>query len=534
MKNIYLISIKLFSLHILFAGALIGAYNLLVKQIFNVEKLFDVLLITTIFNVIALIVSFVFAVKIVGKKNNELFESRHRLALFFYVLNVFLFILLIFIFLMMSKVLTASIFLLGSCLVLLYIYYYFLRLVYYISFFNKLRKTAIVFVVILAVGYSLVLFLPQSNYKKAYGQTEVKVDFTYFHNLDLDGIVGNMDLKDKNSAKEMSELINLIATDEKLLNEGEKLSYILPTEIELELLSDMANNKYLSFSQEYLSKEMRITGIMIAVPLNDLRAFSRGAVKLAERKRTEGFEDEAVGILNNLLLVGNQMLNAKNDTLVTKLVGESMMHDGLDGLLQIYENDDLKIEIIADLDNELNNMRNGCRLLQTAVFHMNNAIVGSSKNTAVFFKHFAAQKHNIGSDFDERMVVNNSSLIGGYITINTTDLEKLLFSIMTLPIRLPFDLNIGNNYIIYKEIKKLSQESGHELLNFYFDNTYSDFIRAREEGTEKAGFIYVEIFSNNISSGVASCTKFDPENKVLINKKGKSILLAIINIAWLV
>ena len=493
-KKIYLASLKLFSFHVLFLSVLIGAYRLLVNLILNAEKLFDVLLISAIFNIIALIVSFVFAVKIVRNKNSELFESRHRLVLFLYTLNVFVLILLIFIFLIVFKGLPVGIFLFGGCLLLLYVYYYFLRLLYYISFFGKLRKTAIVFVVILIVGYFAVLFLPQSNYKKVYNETEVKTDFTYFHNLDLEEIVGKRDLKDKNSAKEITELIKLTASDEQLQDEGEKLRYILPTEIELELLSSMAGNKYLSFSEEYLSKEIRKTGIRVLAPLNNLRTFSRGAVKSAERKKTEGLEGEAVDILNNLALVGNQMLNAKNDSIITRLVGASIAQAGLDGLFQIYENDNYKIEIITSKKKEMDNMKNGNRLLQAAVFHMNDEILGSSKNTAIFFKHFAAQKHNIGGDFDERLVVNYNSHLSGYITDNAEDLERFILSISALPAIAPFELNIGNNYIIYREIKKLAQESEHEILNYYLENTYTNFIKNMEENRKMVESISFSVF----------------------------------------
>ena len=287
----------------------------------------------------------------------------------------------------------------------------------------------------------------------------------------------------------------MISADEKLIDEGEVLSYVLPTESELALLSIIAGNKYFSLSEEYLSKDMRQTGTVTFVPLNNLRFFSRGLIKLAEQKRAEGFGDEAVSMVNDLLLVGNQMLGFESDTLITKIVGESIMHDGLDWLLKIYENDDFKIKIITHLDNELDNMRNGSRLLQTAVFHMNNAIVGSPKNTALFFKHFTAQKHNIGSNFDQRLVFNNISLIDGYISDDTKDLEKLALSIMVLPVMLPFELNIGNNYIIYKETMKLAQEPGHEMLNYYFENTFSDFIEKREENRKKAELISQEIFT---------------------------------------
>ena len=490
-KKIYLASVKLFILHTLFLVVLASVYPLFVDYIFNVEKLFDVLLITTIFNILALIISFYFAVKIVKKERSELFENHHRLVLFFYVLNLAILVSLIFIFLIIFKGLAISIFLFGGLILLLYIYYYFLRLVYCISFFGKLRLTFIVLTVILLVGYSLFLFLPQNNYKKIYKQTEVKSNFSYFHELDLYNIVGKRDLQDKNSAEGLAELINMIATDEKILDEGEKLPYILPTEVELDLLSRISDYQYLNFSEEYLTREIRQTGATIVAPLNNLRSFSRGVVKLAEQKISED-RGEAIGMLDNLLLLGNQMLSAKNETLISKLVGESMLRAGLGELTTIYENDNFKIEATTEKIKELDDMRNGQRLLRTAVFHMNDEMVGSSKNTAIFFKHFASQKHNIGNDFDVELLKNNPSLIDGLITDYSTDLEKLVLSAMVLPIMLPFELNIGNDYIIYRETKKLAQEPGHEMLDYYFKTSFADFMKNRDESQEKAMLIATE------------------------------------------
>ncbi len=491
-KKIYLASLKLFSWHLLFLGGLVGVYRLLVNVILNTEKLFDILFITTIFNILALIISFYFAIKIVKKEEKELFKYHHRLLLFLYILNFVILALIVFIFLIVFKDLSLSLFLFGALILLLYVYYYFLRLTYYILFFGKLRLTIIVLVVILTLGYSLLLFLPQSNYRKIYNETKVGADFNYFHRLDLDDIVGKRNLQDKNSAKDLVKLINLLATDEKILDEGEKLSYILPTEVELELLSDIVKNIYLNISEEYLSKEVRKTGGMIVTPLNDLRFFSRGIVKLSEQKKEQGYDDESIEMLNNLLLLGNQMLSIKNDTLISKIVGDSMMREGLAELMVVYENDDFKIEAIASMIKELDDIRNGQRLLRTTVFHMKDEVIGSAKNTAIFFKHLVAQKDNIGSDFDMELITNNMSLADGFIIHDSTNLKKFVLSFMILPITLPFELNIGNGYIVYRETKKLSKEPGHEMLDYYFKTSYTNFTEIREANRKKAVGVVAE------------------------------------------
>ncbi|MEA3449387.1 MAG: hypothetical protein U9Q85_00170 [Patescibacteria group bacterium] len=518
-KKIYLTSLKLFALHILFFSIAIGIYCLSVNVILNAEKLFDILLITKFFKLATLTVAFVFAVKIVKQKNDKLFNNHYRLILLFCAVNIFILLLAVFLFLVIFKNFHAGFFLVGGSILLLYVYYYFSRLVYYIAFFGKLRRTTLVLAIILVVGYCLVLILPQRNYQKIYSETEVKTDFTYFHKLDIDDIAGKRDLQSKNSAKKLTELINLVSDDSQIKDKGEKLSYILPNEEELRLLSEIANNEYLSFSDEYLPAESRRMGIELIVPLNNLRTFSRGVVKMAEINRNTNLEEEAINMLNNLLFVGNQMLDAKNDTLIVRLVGDSMMRSGFEELSVIYKNDNQKIKIINKKIKELDDIRNGQRLLRTAVFHMNDEIVGSSKNTAIFFKHYIAQKDNIGSDFDYQIIgglVNKKASINGYTTIDSTDLEKLILSIVALPIMLPFELNIGNNYIIYREAKKLSKEPGHELLKLYFENGYSDFMKLKDRNTTIAGFIRHDIFNEDFSSGVASCTRFDPADKVFI------------------
>ncbi|MCK5061982.1 hypothetical protein KAR28_05565 [Candidatus Parcubacteria bacterium] len=480
----------------------IGVYYLLVNIILNSEKLFDILLITKFFGLAILTVSFVFAVKIVKQKNNKLFNNQYRLILFFYAVNIFLLLLAAFLFLVIFKGLRVGFFLLSGSILLLYIYYYFSRLVYYIAFFGKLRRTMLILTAIMLVGYCLILILPQINYKKVYNETEVKNDFTYFHKLDIDAIANKRDLRDENSAKKLTELINLIAADAQIKDEGEKLSYVSPTEEELRLLSEIANNEYLSFSDEYLPVESRKTGTKLIVPLNNLRAFSRGVVKIAEINRSTNFEEEAIDMLTSLLFVGNQMLDAKNDTLIVRLVGDSMMRSGFEGLSVIYKNDNQKIDMINEKIKELDDIRNGQRLLRTAVFHMTGEIVGSSKNTAIFFKHLSAQKHNVGSNFDMMLLENNMSLIDGLITRNSTELEKSALSMIALPIMLPFELNIGNGYIIYRETKKLKKEPDHEMLDYYFKSNYSDFMKEARENEKKAEFISEKIFIIENSSSV--------------------------------
>ncbi len=57
-----------------------------------------------------------------------------------------------------------------------------------------------------------------------------------------------------------------------------------------------------------------------------------------------------------------------------------------------------------------------------------------------------------------------------------------------------FKLNIGNNYIIYREIKKLAQESEYEILSYFLENNYSDFVKKIEENRKIVESISFGVF----------------------------------------
>jgi len=501
MKNIYLASIKLFILHIVFAGGLLGVYNLLIKQIFNAGKLFDVLLITAFFNVVVVIGAFALAVKLLKKHNEDLFHNRHRAILLFYALIIFgvSAIILLFAILFKGMPLNNALSILACVSVFLFFYYYFLRLAYYVLILNKLRKTAIAFIALIMLIYFAALFIPQYNYKKVYAQAEVPKDFTYFHGLELDQIIEAGELENKNSALELAELMNMIAKNEKFKDGGETLYYILPNEAELKLLSDIADNKYLNFSEEYLPENLKKTGTTLIAPLNGLRGFARGIVKLSESKIENNQKGEAIVILNNLILAGNQLVSDTGDGLIIKIVGESIMQDGLGGLLKIYASDENKIGIINEKKNELTAMRDGNRYLLMAMSHATNEIVGLAKNTALFFKHYEAQKHNIGNDFDNKLAFSfKHSMLKEYIRLNKngTSLDEAVFSTVVLIAMLPFNLNIGNEYIFYKKTAEIANGPGHEYLKNCLDNSYLTNIKNYDKNKAEAALISEKIFGN--------------------------------------
>ena len=319
----------------------------------------------------------------------------------------------------------------------------------------------------------------------------------------MDQIIGTGELENKNSALEMAELINMIAKNEKLKNDGETLYYILPNEAELKLLSNIADNKYLNFSEEYLPENFKKTGATIVAPLNGLRGFARGIVKLSEEKAENNQKDEAIAILNNLIIVGNQLISNSDDVLIIRIVGGSMMQDGFDGLLKIYEFNENKVKFINKKKNELTAMRDGNRYLLMAISHARNEVVGSAKHTALFFKHYEAQKHNIKNDFDHNLSSNFShSMLKEYIRLNKNgpSLDEAVFSTVVLTAMLPFNLNIGNDYIFYKKTADIADEPGHEYLKNCLDNSYPENIKNYEENTAEAMLISKKIFSKAIFS----------------------------------
>ena len=491
-KKIYLTSLKLSASHALFFSTAIGIYYLSVNTILNAEKLFDILLITKFFELAILIVSFILAVKIAKKKNDKLFDDQHRLILLFHAVNIFILLLAVFVFLVIFKGLHAGFFLLGGSILLLYVYYYFSRLVYYLAFYGKLRKTIVVFTILLATGYLLLLILPIVNYNKVYKETQVKADFIYFHSVDLSEIAGERELIDRNSAKDMVELINMLETDEEIKDEDEELSYIWPTDQELALLGRIANSAYLGFSREYLPEKLYQTGDKLVMPLNGLRSFSRGAVKLAKSEAELGHVEKAQAVLNDLLYTGNQMISAKDGILIGRLVGQAMMEAVLGGVTEIYGEGSRQAELAKGVHDELNAMRDGSRLLRTYATHMNNEMIPTAESAAAFFKHLEAQKDNISGDMDRQIAGGIFPLYYGFDPLHFNDvqhlkkMEKLTVSLLAAPILALFELNIGKDLMIYREARKLSREPGHEFLDFFFKTSFSDFMKRRDENHKKA------------------------------------------------
>jgi hypothetical protein len=496
-KKTYLVSAELFLRQMIYFAVAVIAYYFLVDVILNLEKLFDVLFLSPLFYFIALIISFILAVKTVKKKNAEIFSNHRRLVLLFYVVNIFVASLPVVAFLIFFKSWPVDLLLLE--LFCLYAYYYFSRLVYRESFTGKPWVTAMVLVVLSIVGYSVAFIPPLLNYQKAYKEIKIEDNFIYFYKLDLSALVGEKQFEKKNSAKEMIRLIKLINADEELKDKGEQLSYILPTEEELALLVDIADNEYLSFSDEFLSKKTREAGGTMIISLNNLRLFSRGLAKVALSESAVGSKEEARKKLDDLMLVGNQMLDADNDSLIVRLVGESMIREAFVVLSQINY-DGYEADIVATKIEELENMRNGNRALMSGLTEMNNKFFGSSVGAASFFKHLEAVKEDVGDDFDDSLITY--FLSGRFIVSNLTYpdseggvlQESVISSIEFLQI-IPYMVSeTGKGYIVYREAKKLSQEFGHETLKYYFTHSYSGFIKANHQAMEESSSAMMKSF----------------------------------------
>lgn len=495
-KKMYLASLKLIFWQALYLGATLTIYYFLIN-IFGLHKLFDVLRINFLFNFSVFITSFILAVKTVKKKEPKVF-AQHRLFLLFYALNIFILFSLAALLLVFFKGWSIGIILL--ILFLSYIYYYFCRLVYREAFWSKPWLSAIVLVIVVSVGYSFAFIPSFINYHKEYETAKVGDDFTYYHKIDLDGIVEKRELENENSAREVLELIKLINKRDVIIDPGEQLPYIIPTKEELDLVSSIANKSYLDFSKEFLSEKSRATGAIVVLPLNNLRIFYRGAIKMALLEYEAGSTNEALKTLDDLLLIGNQMIDAEGDYTLLRSVGSGMIRETFGNLLQLYEDDSPEAIAINDKIKKLDDMQRGRQSLLSFSFHISDNMIGSSKNTASFFKHLEAAKDNIGGDFDSNLAkhfLSRKISLSDVITEdNRIEFENVMGPLVILPIMMPYivstEFNIGNDYIIYREMKKLSKEPGHELLEKYFSTSYSDFLKDYEEASEEGRSVFYE------------------------------------------
>jgi hypothetical protein len=494
-KKMYLASLKLVFWHALYLFVALAVYYLLVNVIFRVDKLFDVFRINFLFNFLVFITSFILAVKTIKRKEANIL-TKHRLFLLCYALNIFVLVCLIVSPLIFFKGWSISaIFLI---LLLAYIYYYFCRLIYREAFRPRPWLSAAVLGIVILILY-LIAFTPSFiDYQKEYEKIKVSDDFTYYHKLDLSAIVGERELENNNSAREIAKLAKLTDNSERITDSGEQLSYIVPTKEQMDILSAIAGKDYLSFSKEFLSEKARATGATMTLPLSGLRYFSYGVAKTALLKYEAGSEEEAKNDLNNLLLAGNQMIDAGGDSSVVRSVGESMIRKAFGVLTQIYGDDSLEAAIISAKTKELDSMGGGSQSLKMYLWSANEDMIGSSKNAALFFKHLDIVKNDVGGDFDfslaKYFLSKKTYLNESMIDISGNKLEDIVAPVVILPVIVPyligFEMNIGNDYVIYREMKKLSKEPGHELLKNYFSVSYSDFLKEYNEASEEASSVF--------------------------------------------
>ncbi len=493
-KNLILKSIKLFVLHFIVLSFLIGVEWFLIDYLFNLEKVLDVLSLTPIFNLFILLVSFVVSVKVIRNNDKVFFDRLYKKIFLIYILQVFI---LTGLYLLISRVLDLDIFLFGGLIILLYCLYYVLNFAYLVVFQSKFRKIVIYSLCIFFSVYFVILISTQIIYEKEYKKYQAKDNLIYYHQLDFTEILGERKLKDENSAEELIELVKISLKQDRIEGKEEKRVYINPTDEQLALLSKIVEKRYLDIADEYLSKEIQRTVPELIIPTSGLRYFYQGVLVLSEEKIEAGSKEEAKKLLDELLLLGNQLL--ETDSLLPYSIGRSMLEDTL-GVLEENFSDEIDRESIESMKSELDKMHAGFRVFFNPAVHMGENRPDVIEDLIIFLKNYEVYEDVVKDDFDYEMInsfLANDFWLNNILSLNgTNQSEKFFLSMLEKIFTLNYGLNFAEKYIVYSQIKHFAQKPGHELLRYYFEMDSYDYVEEKLESEDKAFLIQKKIIYN--------------------------------------
>lgn len=475
MKKFILLFTKFFFLNGIIYGLTYGTYSTFLKlSNYSTTRLFNILLITVTIKIILLAVAFILTIKILSRKNQEAVHGNiSKLILATVFLQLTLGIIFAFFYL-------NSIQLPAAYHTPIYVYitiiclsnYLLLNIIYSVFILKKHIKIFIAIISLLLVVYITNISIYKINFNKNYKNADIQENFYLYPKTDISNIFKNNIAQNGNSAETMIELFNALNDREQLKDDAEKNApgYIEPTENDLKILSRINQAKYISLSEKYIPDDIILCRECMILPLNNLRAFSRGVIKTADEQISQNQYSKAIDSLNHLLLFGDRLVRDKDDGLITRLVGISMAKLSAEKLIELNQN----TEELKQYLTELEDIKNSTSQLTKLELSVGDDFF-SSKNSATYFKFYDRYKSIIFPDSIIKYTFYNMDVpiiwpsLGyvGFLEESGASIGESLISMVSGTL---VKINIGKNYTFYNKAIEIQKSQNNKTLDYYMGN----------------------------------------------------------------
>lgn len=458
-----------------------GAYNTPLKLAdYSTTRLFNILLVTPTIKIIFLAAAFILTIKILNRKNQEINQTNISKLILITVLLELIFGATF------SYIHLNSIQLPNTYHTPIYVYlivisllnYIFLNIIYSVFFQKKYIKMFTTVILILMVGYIVNITIYKINFNHNYSKANIQNNFYLYPQTNIKKVIGDNTNKYKNSAKKTIELINSLSSREQLQDtENKSLSYIYPTENDLELLRQINQAEYLNISEKYIPDDIILCHDCMVVPLNNLRAFSRGVIKLVDNQLSQDKKTLATKNFNQLLLFGDQLIRDKDDGIIVKLVGISIAKLSAEKLSKLNpDNEDLKNYLI-----ELEEIKNNFSQLTKLELNVSDEVFGS-KESATYFKFYDKYRNIIYPDpiikytfynMDVPIIWPSLSYVG-FLEESGPGIGE---SLVSMAGGVLIKANVGKNYTFYNKVLEIQKYNNDRALDYYTNHDTLSIIR---------------------------------------------------------
>jgi len=463
-------------------GLLYGAYSTLLNLSgYSTVRLLNILLISIIVKILFIAVAFILTIKILNKNNKELVQNNiSKLITATVLLQLILGTLFAFFYLNSSNISSTyhTPFYVYIVLICFFNYVY-LNIIYSVFILKKRRKIFVAITLLLVVSYTANFYLYRINFNKNYKNADIQEDFYLYPTININNITGYSFDRNGNSATKFIELINNLNNRKQQKDDTEvsAFNYIIPSEGDLEVLRLLNQAGYLSLSEEYMPDDIILYRNSMIVPLNNLRAFSRGIIKLTDEQISHNQFSQAKENLYQLLLFGDQLIRDKDDGLIVKLVGISIAKLSGEKLIELNQN----VEVLEKYLRELDEIKNNSSALVKLELNVSHEFFGS-KNAALYFKFLDKYSDIISPDPVIKYSFYNMDMPtmwqgAGFIGFLEERGPSIGESLLSMAGGVLIKINVGKNYTFYNKAVELQKKNGSEEFNFYIDNNTLSIIK---------------------------------------------------------
>jgi len=503
-KALLFLIIKVLLLNRLIYALLAGSYDFFLNTIsYSIVRILNILLINAVVYVIIVAVSFLLTIKIFNKKNSELIRN-----------NIGKLILLIAVFQLMFGAISVfyglrSVDLLDSYHTSFYVYAFlgsllscmFLYIIYSFFFLKKYVKLGLVIVSLIVIAYGANIAIYWVSVSRNYRSADIQEYFHLYPKSDIRNIVSLNKDKIGNSAQYLAVLISSLSNRELIKDSADESTqdYIQPTEDDLKILSQIADNGHVSFSEAFIPDDILLERDNMIIPMNKLRNFSRGIVRLADERILAGQFAEAENDLNNLLLLGDQLLRDDDDGLIIKLVGISIAKLSSSKLIELHKNE---VELERYL-TKLEEVKRSVSLITELGLNVSEGYY-NTRDVALYFKyldmcsdlaicHRPLIKHSFYS-MDISLLLHGVGYMEFPDDIGVNISESLIGMVSGVLVK----MNVGKNLVFYKKVVELSKKEQSQMLNFYLNNNNLAIIKRYGSEINQVSKIQDAVFKTSL------------------------------------